>query len=89
MPPITIYTTQFCPFCVQAKMLLNQKGLTFNEIKVDGNPSLRAKMAKAAGRTSVPQIWVGEHHVGGCDDLYALERKGKLDALISDYSANA
>lgn len=64
-------------------MLLNDKGWAFNEIKVDGNPSLRAKMAKAAGKTSVPQIWIGERHVGGCDDLFALEYKGKLDALVA------
>ncbi|MNR59129.1 Glutaredoxin-3 [compost metagenome] len=64
-------------------MLLEQKGVAYEEVPVDGKPDLRAEMARKAGRTSVPQIWIGENHVGGCDDLYALERAGKLDALLS------
>lgn len=63
-------------------MLLKNKGVGFEEIKVDGKPQLRAEMTKKAGRTSVPQIWIGDTHVGGCDDLFALERAGKLDALL-------
>lgn len=59
-----------------------KKGVAFEEIRVDGQPQLRADMARKAGRTSVPQIWVGDHHIGGCDDLYALERAGKLDPLL-------
>jgi len=61
---------------------LAKKGVAFEEIRVDGQPQLRADMARKAGRTSVPQIWVGDHHIGGCDDLYALERAGKLDPLL-------
>jgi len=62
--------------------LLQNKGVSFEEIKVDGQPQVRADMTKKAGRTSVPQIWIGALHVGGCDDLFALERAGKLDALL-------
>lgn len=80
---VTIYTTRFCPYCVRAKGLLQSKGIAFDELKVDSNPSLRQEMmAKAKART-VPQIWVGTTHVGGCDELYMLERAGKLDALLS------
>jgi glutaredoxin 3 len=59
-----------------------KKGVDFTEIKVDGKPQVRAEMTQKAGRTSVPQIWIGEVHVGGCDDLYALERSGRLDAML-------
>jgi glutaredoxin 3 len=80
---VTIYTTRFCPFCVRAKQLLNYKNVAFDEIAVDGQPQLRHEMARKAGRTSVPQIWIGSTHVGGCDELYALERAGKLDSLLN------
>lgn len=82
MPEIIIYTTAWCPYCLWAKSLLQRKGVAFNEIKVDGNPALRAEMASKAGRTSVPQIWIGERHIGGCDELHALDRAGQLDALL-------
>lgn len=82
---VTIYTTQFCPFCVQAKRLLAQKGVDFAEIPVDGNRELREQMSTRSGRNTVPQIWVGEQHVGGCDDLYALERAGQLDRLLAQH----
>lgn len=82
MPEVVIYSSDWCPFCIRAKQLLLRKGLAFDEIKVDGRSELRAEMVKKAGRTSVPQIWIGAIHVGGCDDLYALERSGKLDALL-------
>ena len=82
MAHVVIYSSDWCPFCTRAKHLLESKGVAFEEIKVDGKPQVRAQMAAKAGRTSVPQIWVGERHVGGCDDLYALERAGKLDALL-------
>ena len=72
----------YCPYCSRAKYLLENKGVAFEEIKVDGKPQVRAAMAQKAGRTSVPQIWIGSTHVGGCDDLFALERAGKLDALL-------
>jgi glutaredoxin 3 len=67
---------------MRATQLLSRKGVAFTEIKVDGQRELRAEMARKAGRTSVPQIWIGATHVGGCDDLHALERAGKLDALL-------
>jgi len=83
MNDVVIYTTAWCPYCIRAKLLLERKGVAFKEIAVDGSPSLRAEMAAKAGRTSVPQIWIGERHVGGCDDLHALERAGRLDALLA------
>jgi len=82
MQPVIVYSSDFCPYCMRAKQLLSRKGVAFTEIKVDGQPALRAEMARKAGRTSVPQIWIGATHVGGCDDLHALERAGKLDALL-------
>ena len=82
MPNVVIYTTAWCPFCIRAKALLDRKGVAYEEIPVDGNPTLRAEMASKAGRTSVPQIWIGDKHVGGCDELHALERAGRLDPLL-------
>ncbi|MCU1723412.1 MULTISPECIES: glutaredoxin 3 [unclassified Pseudomonas] len=83
MTQVTVYSSDYCPYCIRAKQLLASKGVDFEEIKVDGKPQVRAQMAQKAGRTSVPQIWIGGAHVGGCDDLYALERAGKLDALLN------
>ncbi|MDG9881527.1 glutaredoxin 3 [Pseudomonas putida CSV86] len=82
MKPVIVYSSDYCPYCMRAKQLLASKNIAFEEIKVDGKPQVRAEMTRKAGRTSVPQIWIGETHVGGCDDLYALERAGKLDALL-------
>lgn len=82
MSKVVIYSSDWCPFCVRAKQLLTSKNVAVEEIRVDGKPEVRAQMAKKAGRTSVPQIWIGELHVGGCDDLFALERAGKLDTLL-------
>ncbi|SDT87313.1 glutaredoxin 3 [Pseudomonas pohangensis] len=82
MPDVVIYSSSWCPFCTRAKQLLASKQVAFKELNVDGNAALRAEMTKKAGRTSVPQIWIGAAHVGGCDDLYALERAGKLDTLL-------
>jgi len=85
MPKIIIYTTPFCPYCHRAKRLLAQKGASFEEIDVSGDWAARDRlMEKAGGRTSVPQIWIGELHVGGSDELVALDRAGKLDALLAD-----
>ena len=85
MPKITIYTTPFCPYCLSAKRLLAQKGASFEEIDVSGDWAAReALVEKAGGRTSVPQIWIGETHVGGSDELYALDRAGKLDAMLAE-----
>lgn len=83
MSEIVIYSSDYCPYCTRAKQLLSRKGVQFTEINVDGQPGVRAEMARKAGRTSVPQIWIGATHVGGCDDLHALERAGKLDALLN------
>lgn len=82
MQPVVIYSSDYCPYCMRAKQLLSHKGVDFTEINVDGQRELRAEMVRKAGKTSVPQIWIGATHVGGCDDLYALERAGKLDALL-------
>lgn len=83
MQPVEIYTTPFCGYCHAAKRLLAQKGVAFTEIDVSADPSLRQAMTRRAlGRTTVPQIFVGGEHLGGCDDLYALDRAGKLDALL-------
>ena len=81
---VTIYTTGWCPYCSAAKGLLKQKGAAFQEIDVERTAGARATMVqRAGGRTSVPQIFVRDTHVGGCDDLYALDRAGKLDALLA------
>jgi glutaredoxin 3 len=83
MPQIDIYTTPYCPYCQWAKELLRKKSAPYTEIDVSGDRELRAKMtARAHGRTTVPQIFIGATHVGGCDELYALEEAGKLDPLL-------
>lgn len=84
MPPVELYTTPYCPYCLAAKELLQKKGVDFTEINVAGAPDRRAEMTqRAGGRTTVPQIFVGTTHVGGCDDLYALDDEGKLDPLLT------
>lgn len=84
MRNVTIYTTSLCPYCHMAKELLSKKGARYEEIDVSGRAGLRAEMTqKSGGRTTVPQIWIGDTHVGGCDDLYALDRAGKLDPLLA------
>ena len=83
MPPITIYTKSWCPYCTAAKNLLDQKGAAFTEIDIEKKPEARAEMIqKAGGRSTVPQIFIGERHVGGCDDLYALDDRGQLESLL-------
>ncbi|HWC55644.1 MAG TPA: glutaredoxin 3 [Sphingomicrobium sp.] len=80
---IEIYTKAFCPYCWRAKALLEAKGIEYSEISVDYGGELREQMIQRAnGRTTVPQIFIREHHVGGCDDLHQLERDGRLDDLI-------
>ncbi|MGE0748164.1 MAG: glutaredoxin 3 [Rhodospirillales bacterium] len=84
MTEVLIYSSSWCPFCHRAKRLLTNKGVAFTEIDVDGKPDLRREMVdKAGGRSTVPQIFIGGAHVGGCDDLYALDRAGKLDAMLA------
>jgi glutaredoxin 3 len=83
MQKITIYTTTTCPYCVRAKALLDRKGATYREISAE-DPSIREEMIqKAGGRKTVPQIFIGDFHVGGCDDLYELEKQGKLDERLA------
>lgn len=90
MPPVEIYTTRYCPYCHAAKALLTRKGIAFTEIGVDGDYAARdAMVTRANGRMTVPQIFIGKHHVGGSDDLHALERAGKLDALLADEGLSA
>ena len=84
MPAITIYTKQTCGYCHAAKSLLKKKNATFEEISVDGDMDAQRKMSERAnGRWTVPQIFIGDTHVGGCDDLYALDSAGKLDPLLA------
>lgn len=84
MQPITIYTTMFCPYCHSAKRLLSKKGAEFTEIDVTMKPGIREEMIRrAGGKRTVPQIFIGEHHVGGSDELHALDAKGELDALLA------
>lgn len=85
MRPITIYTKQTCGYCHAAKSLLRKKNAEFEEISVDGDMEAQRKMSERAhGRWTVPQIFIADKHVGGCDDLYELESAGKLDALLAD-----
>jgi glutaredoxin 3 len=77
-----MYATAACPFCQSAERLLVAKGVTIEKLRVDLEPGRRAEMMRKSGRRTVPQIWIGERHIGGCDDLYALEREGKLDPLL-------
>ena len=79
---ITVYVTGWCPYCQRAKGLLTQKNLVFNEIDVDDDAKFRQEMIARSGRRTVPQIFIGDRHVGGCDDLFALEGSGELDRLI-------
>jgi len=84
MPKVTIYTTPFCPYCHSAKALLKRKNVEYSEIDVSFDPQERQRMVlKAQGRRTVPQIFIGETHVGGSDELHALERQGKLDPLLA------
>lgn len=82
MPEVLVYSTAVCPYCVRAKQLLQRKGVAFREIMVDRDPEQRAHMERISGRRTVPQIFIGERHVGGSDELHALERSGELDALL-------
>lgn len=82
-PPVVIYSTRFCPYCVRARRLLERKAVPFEEIRVDHEPERRDEMLeRSGGVSSVPQIFIGELHIGGCDELHALERAGRLDPLL-------
>ena len=82
-PQVTMYTTSWCPYCDRARRLLARKGVAFTEIDVESAPEKRTEMQNRSGRRSVPQIFIGDQHVGGSDDLHALEDAGKLDALLA------
>ncbi len=86
---VTLYTTRFCPFCIRARQLLDSKGVSFRDIPVDGDSERRQEMMAASGRHTVPQIWIGDQHVGGFDDLAAMERSGQLDTLLQTAGAAA
>ena len=77
-----MYCTSACPFCQAAERLLLEKGVKIDKVRVDLEPARRAEMQQKSGRRTVPQIWIGERHIGGCDDLYDLERQGGLDPLL-------
>ena len=82
MTRVLMYATAACPFCQSAERLLVGKGVQIEKIRVDLEPERRAEMTQKSGRHTVPQIWIGERHIGGCDDLYALDREGRLDPLL-------
>lgn len=83
-PEVEMYTWRTCPFCIRAKDLLRRKGVDFVEYSIDGDEAARSQMARRAnGRRSVPQIFINDHHVGGCDDIYDLDSQGKLDQLLA------
>ncbi len=83
MPNVRIYTTPICPYCARAKALLTKKGVTFEEVDVYMDAKARMEMMTKSGRRTVPQIFIGERHVGGCDDLMALDSAGELDPLLA------
>ena len=83
---VTMYSTRFCPYCVRARSLLDDKNIDYADIPVDNQPQLRREMTQRSGRHTVPQIWIGEQHVGGFDDLAWLERQGRLDELLKSAS---
>lgn len=83
MANIRIYTTPYCPYCVRAKQLLSQKQAAFEDIDVSNNPEQRQALVALTGQRTVPQIFINDQSIGGCDDLFALERTGRLDALIN------
>lgn len=83
MAKVEIYTWSFCPFCIKAKGLLSKKGVDFTEYEIDGDEVARAKMAeRTGGARSLPQIFIDDKHIGGCDDLHALDKKGDLDKCL-------
>lgn len=83
MAEVTIYTTKVCPYCIRAKQLLERKGIEYIEINAEDDAVRTAMITKAGGQRTVPQIFINNHHVGGCDDLYALDKAGKLDPMLN------
>jgi glutaredoxin 3 len=80
---VTIYTKPYCPYCAAALELLDSKGVGYRELDISGKPELRAEMIKRSGRMTVPQVFVGDRHLGGCDDIYALDQRGELDPVLA------
>jgi len=83
MTHVFMYTQTYCPFCDRAKQLLESKGIAWEEVNLDAEPARRAEMVERSGRTSVPQIWIADAHVGGCDELVELESRGRLDSMVA------
>jgi len=83
MSNVTIYTKPYCPYCIRAVDLLERKGVRFTEIEAAFDPDKRQEMIRRSGRATFPQIFIGERHIGGCDDMMALEREGRLDPLLT------
>lgn len=79
---VKMYSTRFCPYCMRARSLLDSKGVVYEDIGIDANPQMRQQMMKLSGQHTVPQIWIGNRHIGGFDDMYLLERQGDLDELL-------
>lgn len=86
MTSVVMYMTSWCGFCARARRLLNEKNAQVIEFDIDRDPGLRAEMMQKSGRRTVPQIWIGDEHIGGCDDLFALERSGQLDKKLQGRS---
>lgn len=86
-PAIELYTTQICPYCIHAKRLLDSKGVDYKEWRVDQQPLLRQEMMQRSGRHTVPQIWIGDKHIGGCDELMLLDHKQQLDPMLEALQA--
>lgn len=82
MPEVIIYSSKYCPFCSRAKSIFQQKSVAFKEIDVDVNSKFKKEMIEKSGRRTVPQIWIGENHIGGCDDLMDIQSSGVLDKLL-------
>lgn len=83
MAKVEIYSSAYCPYCVRARQLLERKGVSYQIIEVDRDPQQMVRMVERSKRRTVPQIFINDHHIGGCDDLYALDRKGGLDPLLT------
>lgn len=80
--PIVMYTTRFCPYCIRARSLLQSKGWDYQDIRVDADQGLRSEMMQKSGKHTVPQIWIGDQHIGGCDELFRLEQGNQLKAMV-------
>ncbi len=87
--PVTIYTRSWCPYCQRALALLQRRGIGYRELRLEDGPAVREEMIARSGRRTVPQVFIGDHHVGGSDDLAAIERSGELDRLLAEHAQSA